>query len=80
MRLLAGRIPGAPALLSANCYLTQRCNLRRVYCSAPLRGTGEHDHRCPACFTVCTVEQNSIFSLRPGPLPHFARRHLGRLA
>lgn len=39
-----------------------------------------HDHRCLACFTLCTVEQNSIFSLRPSPLLHFARRHLGRFA
>jgi MoaA/NifB/PqqE/SkfB family radical SAM enzyme len=39
-----------------------------------------HDHRCLTCFTPCTVEQNSILSLRPGPLLHFARRHLGRFA
>ena len=42
-RLLAGRASGRPALLSAVIYLTQRCNLRCVYCSAPLRGTGELD-------------------------------------
>ena len=39
-----------------------------------------HDHRCVTCFTPCTVEQNAILSLRPGPLLHFARRHLGRFA
>jgi len=43
LRLLAGRASGRPALLSAVAYLTQRCNLRCVYCSAPLRGTGELD-------------------------------------
>lgn len=43
LRLLADRLGGAPALLSANCYFTQRCNLRCVYCSAPLRGTPELD-------------------------------------
>lgn len=41
--MLAGRMSGRPALLSAACYVTQRCNLRCVYCSAPLRGTGELD-------------------------------------
>ena len=39
-----------------------------------------HDHRCVTCFSPCTVEQNAILSLRPGPLLHFARRHLGRFA
>lgn len=43
LRLLAGRVGGRPALLSVVVYLTQRCNLRCVYCSAPLRGTGELD-------------------------------------
>lgn len=43
LRLLGGRLRGSPALLSAVIYLTQRCNLRCVYCSAPLRGTGEID-------------------------------------
>lgn len=43
LRLLGDRLGGAPALLSANCYFTQRCNLRCVYCSAPLRGTRELD-------------------------------------
>jgi MoaA/NifB/PqqE/SkfB family radical SAM enzyme len=39
-----------------------------------------HDHQCLTCFSPCTVEQNAILSLRPGPLLHFARRHLGRFA
>ena len=39
-----------------------------------------HDHQCLTCFSPCTVEQNAILSLRPGPLVHFARRHLGRFA
>ena len=43
VRLLAGRVSGRPALVSANIYLTQRCNLRCLYCSAPFRGTGELD-------------------------------------
>jgi MoaA/NifB/PqqE/SkfB family radical SAM enzyme len=32
-----------PAAPPSNVYLTQRCNLRCVYCSAPFRGTGELD-------------------------------------
>lgn len=43
LRLVAGRVSGSPALVSAVIYLTQRCNLRCVYCSAPFRGTGELD-------------------------------------
>lgn len=40
-RLLAARVTGRPALIGAFMYATQRCNLRCVYCSAPLRSTPE---------------------------------------
>lgn len=43
VRLLAARAGAAPPLVSANLYLTQRCNLRCTYCTAPLRGTPELD-------------------------------------
>lgn len=39
-----------------------------------------HDHRCVACYSPCTVEQNMLFSLRPGVLWHFVARHLRRFA
>jgi len=66
VRLLAGRLTGQPALLSAVVYLTQRCNLRCVYCSAPLRGTGELD----------TEGTGLLHTLRREPLArHGARRH-----
>jgi MoaA/NifB/PqqE/SkfB family radical SAM enzyme len=41
LRLLGNTLGGRPALLSANVYVTQRCNLRCVYCSSPLRRTPE---------------------------------------
>src|SRR5262249_19746979 len=34
-RLLAAHWRGTPTLLSANLYLTNRCNLRCLYCSSP---------------------------------------------
>jgi len=43
LRLLRGRLRRRPALISTNIYLTQRCNLRCVYCSSPLRRTPELD-------------------------------------
>jgi len=43
LRLLAARAGATPPLLSAAAYLTQRCNLRCTYCSAPLRRTPELD-------------------------------------
>lgn len=39
-----------------------------------------HGHPCVACFTPCLVEQNFLYSLHPGVLTHFARRHLPRFA
>jgi MoaA/NifB/PqqE/SkfB family radical SAM enzyme len=39
-----------------------------------------HDQPCVACYTPCCVEQNSLYSLHPGVLAHFARRHLWRFA
>lgn len=41
LRLAASRVGGAPRLVSASIYPTQRCNLRCVYCSSPLRRTAE---------------------------------------
>jgi MoaA/NifB/PqqE/SkfB family radical SAM enzyme len=41
LQVVAGRLRNRPALVGASLYLTQRCNLRCTYCSAPLRGTGE---------------------------------------
>jgi MoaA/NifB/PqqE/SkfB family radical SAM enzyme len=41
LRILRGRVRGRPPLIAANLYLTQRCNLRCVYCSSPLRRTPE---------------------------------------
>lgn len=37
-------------------------------------------HPCVACYSPCLVEQNYLYSLRPGVLSHFARRHLARFA
>lgn len=42
-QILAARLRGRPTLVSANVYVTQRCNLRCVYCSSPLRNTAELD-------------------------------------
>jgi len=39
-----------------------------------------HGHPCVACYTPCCVEQNSLYSLHPGVIAHFARRHLPRFA
>lgn len=39
-----------------------------------------HDHSCVACYTPCLVEQNFLYSLQPGVLSHFARRHVPRFA
>ena len=41
LRLLTGQLLGTPALVGASIYVTQRCNLRCVYCSSPLRDTPE---------------------------------------
>jgi MoaA/NifB/PqqE/SkfB family radical SAM enzyme len=40
-RVLAAHWLGTPTLLSANLYLTHRCNLRCLYCSSPYRDTLE---------------------------------------
>lgn len=40
-RLLASRVGGAPALLSAVIYPTHRCNLRCTYCNSPFLKTPE---------------------------------------
>jgi MoaA/NifB/PqqE/SkfB family radical SAM enzyme len=40
-QVFGGRLRNQPRLVGANIYLTQRCNLRCTYCSAPLRGTAE---------------------------------------
>jgi len=39
-----------------------------------------HGHPCVSCYTPCLVELNSLTSLRPRVLAHFARRHLPRFA
>jgi MoaA/NifB/PqqE/SkfB family radical SAM enzyme len=41
MQVLTAQLRGRPALVGASLYLTQRCNLRCTYCSAPLRHTPE---------------------------------------
>jgi MoaA/NifB/PqqE/SkfB family radical SAM enzyme len=41
LQVLSGRLRGREALVGANIYVTQRCNLRCVYCSSPLRHTPE---------------------------------------
>lgn len=41
LQLLSGRLRRRPALVGATVYITQRCNLRCVYCSSPLRRTPE---------------------------------------
>jgi MoaA/NifB/PqqE/SkfB family radical SAM enzyme len=41
VQVLTSRLRGAAALVGANLYITQRCNLRCVYCSSPLRRTPE---------------------------------------
>jgi MoaA/NifB/PqqE/SkfB family radical SAM enzyme len=41
LRLLGARLRGTPVLVAATLQLTQRCNLRCVYCSSPLRKTPE---------------------------------------
>ncbi len=40
-QVLGARVRGRPALVGANLFVTQRCNLRCVYCSSPLRRTAE---------------------------------------
>jgi MoaA/NifB/PqqE/SkfB family radical SAM enzyme len=40
-RLLAGRVGGSPALVSAVIYPTHRCNLRCTYCNSPFLKTPE---------------------------------------
>ena len=37
LRALDAHVRGRPALVGANLFVTQRCNLRCVYCSSPLR-------------------------------------------
>jgi len=41
LRLAAGRLARTPQLVAACIYPTQRCNLRCVYCTSPLRRTAE---------------------------------------
>jgi MoaA/NifB/PqqE/SkfB family radical SAM enzyme len=50
-QVASGRLRGRAALVSANVLLTQRCNLRCVYCSSPSRRTPE----------LTTREWSSIF-------------------
>jgi MoaA/NifB/PqqE/SkfB family radical SAM enzyme len=40
-RVLAAHWRGRPTLVSANLYLTHRCNLRCLYCSSPYQNTAE---------------------------------------
>jgi len=40
-QMATGRPRGRAVLVSANVYVTQRCNLRCVYCSSPLHRTPE---------------------------------------
>src|SRR5688572_24416511 len=47
----SSRLLGRAALVSANVYLTQRCNLQCVYCSSPSRRTPE----------LTTAQWKSIF-------------------
>ncbi|HXC50013.1 MAG TPA: radical SAM protein [Candidatus Limnocylindrales bacterium] len=41
MQVIGARLRGRPALVGANLFVTQRCNLRCIYCSSPLRRTPE---------------------------------------
>jgi len=43
LRLLGNRLGLRPTLFNASLFVTQRCNLRCVYCSSPLRRTRELD-------------------------------------